>query len=182
MFKYKPFNSIISENMLNPDIFVSTILLASITAAGLLIAIIGVILPRISDLMLSRYSSYQKAVDNFHKSTSNVDKVKYEDMVKTWQNVEEYKEPLPFKEETVTWIFGLYVASVIMCSLWFFIPSDIFLIGIFSLFILATLMFSIFLNSIVKMVFNMFEEERNRIENLKKMNFAPEAKIHMRSG
>ena len=113
---------------MNGEAFVGVILQASLVAVGLLMAIFGIILPSIKNILEYRISSYyklvkdlEKNVGDFKESPKNFDVYKINDSI---NKIDTYKRPLPFTKYQVLIATLLYIFTVLLCIYWFFITSE----------------------------------------------------------
>ena len=149
-----------------PEVFVSAMLQASVTAAGLLIAIFGITIPNLQQLVSNRATLYEKhrkeliklLSDSGKSGPKGFDSNKYLDKM---AEIEKYKSPLPFTIRTIMLIFILYIITSILCVLWFFnifvFSSESSLAAIGFGFVIATLMFVVLVSRTMVTIFQMLE-------------------------
>lgn len=156
------------------ETFVSTVLQSSITGAGLLFAIFGIIIPIMPKILESRLRTYKSRLRDFSEKIKDLEKktpnhFPHDELIKGVEEIEEFRNPLPFTIGYVLFVFSLFTISGFLCLLWYFniflnLKPETFLNLIGLSFGAAIISFTFLAFDTIKNIFNIVENDYKEIK------------------
>jgi uncharacterized membrane protein (DUF106 family) len=155
------------------EAFISSVLQASITGAGLIFAVYAIIVPNISKIAKSRLRNLEKVLSDLEETLSKTrkqenKKVEIDKLREKTDKLEELQSPPVFFNGMVIATFTLYLITTIL-SLWWFTETKIgsftkddFQIWIPWTFGIATLIFGVIGYNCIKTINDIYSEAFER--------------------